>query len=989
VVAVAALLAAAGHAMGQPAAPYSGESFARVDLPLTPRPLDLALESRRAWAWRSGRTDRLLLDRDVRVRIGPTSLRAARAMVWIEPVALSTPDGRTIAGDQVAVVLEDARNAIGSPATALDADLLLVTAVITGEVAGLRTDLLVDREPATQVEFRRRAEARFARLLTELTGSDTPSAGALPPLPDRSGLPAAARPPAVLPDAGSIGFYAERIESTGDADERAIVLTDGAIVQVSFPGEVELAQLTAERAVVFLAEGADADATRFDLAGVRGVYLEGDLRFTDGRATLRGERAYYDPRTNRAVAFDAVFFTYDERRGMPVYLRAGAIRQLAEDQWRGEDATLANVAFAEPHFSIGADEITISDVGRGETPTVEIEDLSLRAGGVSLLSLPRYSGELEPSALREVTVGRRRGDNLIETRWDLFTLLGLDQPEGNRAELLADGYFERGPAGGVDLDWTRRDMRGSLFGYSIWDNGKDRLSSGASIDRDNEFRGAVLFDNIWNITDEWSLFLEATYISDETFVDALFNEWGATRREFASSAFLRRVEDQEVVSIEARGTFNDFIPNEYLLQSRGYQVQRLPEFRYARVGEQVFDLLSYTGEASIGRYELRFHEPTLAETGLDNERRASAAFPGLTPADSVSDALRAAGLTESTVARFDTRHEIELPLRSGPSYLVPFATGRFTAYDNDFSRFRDSDNDDQYRVWGSVGVRAGTSLVRVNNAAGSEFFDVDRLRHVVEPSVTFWYAATNLGPDEFPVYDENVEAINDGVSVRAGMTNTWQTMRGPDGDKRSVDWITLRTDYVYSNRHTPVRSIYGRFLDARPENSTLGEYAVADLSVLVTDALTVVGDLVYSFDERATARATGGFALDHGYGYTSFVDVRHLGPGTNDTILRGGARYELTTKYAVEFRVVWDLDENDFRSADATIERRFQQWTAVVSVGFDDIADLTSLSMAIRPVGFGPENRRRVFTYEDSEVIYNAAPGALREDPTAEELFRR
>ncbi len=106
----------------------------------------------------------------------------------------------------------------------------------------------------------------------------------------------------------------------------------------------------------------------------------------------------------------------------------------------------------------------------------------------------------------------------------------------------------------------------------------------------------VLLDNSWRLDDEWSVFLEGSYISDEAFVDAFFEDLAETRREFTNSIYFRRLKANSLLSLEARGTFNDFISNEYLFQSQGYAVERLPEFRYERIGQQLAEIFSYTGE---------------------------------------------------------------------------------------------------------------------------------------------------------------------------------------------------------------------------------------------------------------------------------------------------------------------------------------------------------------------------------------------------------
>ena len=524
-------------------------------------------------------------------------------------------------------------------------------------------------------------------------------------------------------------------------------------------------------------------------------------------------------------------------------------------------------------------------------------------------------------------------------------------------------------------------MAGEAFAYLIWDNGEDRLTTGARIDRDNEIRGVVTIENRWDLGDGWSVFAEGTYISDENFIDSFFEPQAETRREFVSSLYARNIDDNAVFDVEARGSFNNFIANEYLLQSQGYQVQKFPEASYARIAEPL-GIVSYTGEARVGLMNLRFSEPTLAEYGLDTDERADAAFPGLGPEDSLRDALRAAGYTGDTIARFDTRHEVEVPLAAGPVNIVPFAVGRFTAYDTDFREFRDaagSDTDDEYRLWGAIGLRAATSLVRVDDTARSELWDVDRIRHVLEPNATIWQAGTTVEQDEYPIYDPEVESLIDGLLIRAGVRSTWQTMRGPDADKRSVDWITLDLNYTYSSADTQIDSPFGRFIEARPELSNAGEYFSADAAVRLTDAVTVVGDFVQNTEDNKTARASGGVQIDHGFGFATYAEARYL-DGYDNARVNAGARYELTRKYAVALYGAYDFNRSVFQNVGATFTRRFPQWTLAMGLDLDNITDDVSFSVVLRPVGFGGEDRRRVFTYDDETFEPIATPAGLSAD---------
>lgn len=1042
----AALLAAAcaaailtDPASAQPAP--DARSFASTPLNAPVQQGDIIIAAQRAFAWDDGATKRLLLENDVRIEIGRYTFDADRATIWIAD-APGFPGHK-----QIAVYFADVRQR-GASAVTGDAARLLVTATLAAPSINLHTDALTRTRPDS--DFLRAAEHRLARHLASLTpgaaavvASPTTTPPAAPAASDATAAqptPAPQSPisPIVRPIEGDLALPPDQrswIPSTSDAStiapERRVVSFSGeprmlaaqpdgtqiglitpntnsgqesVVIQYAVPdedtGAWKIMELRAQNAVVFLKREPGASPLRYELDDVQGVYLEGDVTATDGNYTLRGSRIYFDIATNRGVIVDGVFFTFDQKSGMPLYLRADIIRQTAQNEWQANGATLANVDFAEPHFSIGAESVTIrqqragapgTPAAQGDRLFVDARNVGFRTGTTALIGTPHFAGEIGASPFRSIQFDSVDGDPVIRTRWDAAALLGLDLPPGNQFHLLLDGYIQRGPAIGTDLTWRSREIAGSLFAYFLYDNGTDHFSSGAETNRDDEPRGMLIADNVWRLNNLWTTFAELSYISDPAFINALFEPLGETRREFISGVRARRMDDHTAFNLGVRASLNDFIANEYLLQSRGYQVEKLPEARYSTIAlDALGGLVSYSSQTSVSSMRLAYHESPLRESGFDTLRRARAGF-GLLPSSRLSKVLNAAGYPDRTVNRFDTRHEIELPLKAGPDgaiNITPFAAARLTAYDNDFDEFSGRD-DDQYRAWFAGGVRAATSFVNINNSARSQFLDIDRLRHIVEPSVTFWSAGTTLDQSRLPIFDDDVESIADGTVVRAGLRNTWQTMRGGVGRKRSVDWITLSTDFIWSTSEVDEESPYGRFIESEPELSNLGRFAVTDLVWHLTSAVSLSANWLYNTQSGSTARTTFGAIIDHGDGFWSFVEYREL-DAIEATRINVGAGYELTTKYALTAEFAYDLDDDKIQTFETRVTRRFPQWTVEAGFDFDNISDAVGFGIVFRPAGFGAERRNHAFT-EFAAGVVDAAPtprainsGRFRSGPLAD-----
>ncbi|MFA6046532.1 MAG: hypothetical protein WC718_16225, partial [Phycisphaerales bacterium] len=322
---------------------------------------------------------------------------------------------------------------------------------------------------------------------------------------------------------------------------------------------------------------------------------------------------------------------------------------------------------------------------------------------------------------------------------------------------------------------------------------------------------------------------------------------------------------------------------------------------------------------------------------------------GFAPGTNAANVLSARGLSETGVLRADTRQELNVKTDLGPIKINPFVVGRVTAYDNDFAAFSPDENDN-VRLWGAAGVRLSTTVQHVYDGADSKFFDIHRLRHIIEPNATIWYAATNVDRTSLPVYDEPVEGLVEGGMYRVGINQTFQTQRGGPGQWHNVDLLTLSTDYVYSTGDTNQRSPYGRFFDYRPEYSNPGEYGTVDAALRLTDATSVTASEIFSFDRNETAATSVGLLIREAPKFSAAVDLRFLNP-ENSTFLNLAINYELTRKYSVYLGAEFDANTGDFQSAVIELHRKFRSLELAVAIATNQITGETGVSVSVIPYG--------------------------------------
>ncbi|MEK6702713.1 MAG: hypothetical protein AABZ53_10650 [Planctomycetota bacterium] len=1026
-----------------------------------------------------GAVQRLALVGDVIVKLGAYEFNAARAVAWIErlddsplpPMAAGTPRAGVF---RVFLYFDRVGNPSGPAGVSLSADRLPVRAVIDVDDAVLlkfdsvkpgrpADDFVTEAERARDLSIRREAgdpgaeveEPAFKPPYSAVDAKVDPStarpyragrdldlggtaeaferaASRLPYGEENS--PIFAKDGVFTLSAGQL-TYVGKPEGGEPGGGASVIATGGVIVQYNETRADHALGFQAQRVVVFLAgEGdeniAQSASGRFGVTKVAGIYLEGDVVASDGKFTLRGPRMYYDVQRNRAVVLDAVFWSYDERRGLPLYVRADVIRQESLQQFTAEHAVFSTSAFFVPELAIGAQSVTIrrqtvemtageiagvdggGGVGRSgltlpgsagddlgivgggpgglvtrDRTLVEASHVTLRARGLPFFYLPEFSGDPNDVAIKDVRFETRRGSGTaIKTRWNLPSLLGLERVDRTQIDLLLQDFLDRGYGVGLDTAWQREGSYGKLFAYSLIDDrGEDLFKPGTKVVREKTTRGLLLGEQNWELSEHWRLFAEGAYIGDEGVLDTFFDTWGATNRQFSTGVTLLRKVDNMGFYARATGNANDFIANEWLVQSRGYTVSKAPEIGYVRQSDLLLEdsflgPVYWTQDWQYSHMKMRFDNIMARERGFIDTFLAQRGF-GIGPNDRISDFLRTQGYTGEWVHRLDTRHEFSTRYDLDPVNIEPFAIARVTAYDNDFPTFSPASTDPN-RVWGAIGARAGTTIQHIDDSVDSRLWDLHRIRHVIEPSVTVMQSGTNIHRVELPVYDEGVESLAEGGMIRFGADQTWQTERGArPGKWHNVDVFKLRTDVVLSSRDTDRKSEYGRWIDYRPELSNPGKYFIGEGQWQVSSAVALTGSSIYNFDTNQQDRASGGILIQHSPRFSSLAELRYLNP-VDSTYLDLGANYLLTQKYAVGIGASYDVANGGFQGANGDVRRYFDAFEAGVRLSYNSIANVTGFGFVIKPTPVARKQRTAILNDESPPGDSVTPAGRSTTDPS-------
>ncbi len=967
---------------------------------------DARMTALRVTAWADGDARMLLLEGDASLSVGAYGFRGSAIVVRIETQAI---DAGTVR--HLAAYFQDAQPllGVGSTEAGLQPDDdrnplphrnpqpgLLVTAATLGKVRLDEPGELIrtDAAPASRTDLvdqamqrladHRRASARPGLLVPEAQGLSAATAirkqrrraqideeqrrlydavpgqavADLPTTPaDAAGVE---RDRSILPARGVLAYSMDSWSAQLGEDETAVSLVGD--VQLVFEDlrDGRVVTLRAERVVLFIANDenqSDAFASGaglLDAGALRGVYLEDNAIVSDGQYTVRSPRMFYDLARNRATLLDAVFYSFDVRRQVPLYVRAESVRQTSATDFSAQNARLTTSEFAVPHFSIGAGELSLQQVRRpdGEVGAYfTATDTTLNVGDTPVFFWPELSAYAEDAPLRSLNADYSSNDGLeVETTWDLFAMLGKTRPENIDAEFNLDYRGEHGPGVGTQGAYDSRNNLGEFRGYLLLDDSGEDEVGGRVINQEDEIRGIALVRHREYLPSNVELTLEGAFVSDPTFLEAFYENDAIAGKPYETSAYLKWQEENQAIDFLAATNLSGFVEQLDELQSQGYFVERYPELSHRVIGgNSLGDQITWFSQTSFSQLRIVGEDDTPGDRGFNDAQ--SQPFFGINADVGFDDRLDAAGFPDQSVRRFDTRQELSLPLASGPIDITPYVVGRVTAYDEDFADFGNDDGD-QVRLWGEAGLRLGTQFSKADGEVRSSLLDVNGIRHIVEPSATLFLNGSTIDPDDLPTFDQDVESLAQGAGVKLGLLNTWQTRRGGPGRERTVDWVTLQTDLVLRSDDADVDTDLARFYDYRPEYSVGGDHFYTELLWMVTDTLGVAGQLTHSFESDRVAQWRLGATLDHTPRLNSFLAYEEIDV-LDSELLTWGFGYRLTTKYRVGFQQTIDFSENDSREIDLIVDRQLPRWTLRVKVGFDEIDDEQTFGLSLIPDGRG------------------------------------
>ncbi len=721
-----------------------------------------------------------------------------------------------------------------------------------------------------------------------------------------------------------------------------------------------LLEMQADSAVVFYSQlKSDSVETTDGLqdvaakGAIEAVYARGDVVMSEGLRTIRADEMYYNFNDKSGLAVNATLRSFDAGRGIPIYVRAAKIRQVAQNQFAADNVIMTTSEFNVPQVSLQVSSILVTDsttidqqAGRAadDSYDAQMHEVRLKHEDTTLFYWPYMRSNLErPDVpLKSLSFG---GDSIrgttVESRWFLSRLLGLQEPQGTKGTFDLDYYSKRGVGTGLDVDYAREERLGNITGFLINDRGEDRLGRVGfrrGLEPPRELRGRFGWVNREFLPYNWQVTTGINYESDEHFVESYYRNQYNTGPDRETYVHLKRIEDNWGLAFLGKGRINYFDD----------ELEEFPTGEYHLTGQSLLDdKLTLYSDTTAGQFRQR----------IGNHHNTA--------------------INEENFAFGSHRTELDMPLLLGSIKTVPYAAGT-VGYDDrsGFTRSLVDGTDSGPFGEKTVGIaeggmRASTEFWKVYPGITSRLWDLDGLRHIVRPEFT----AAAFGETDSVVKQHDM--------VHIGLSQRLQTTRGTMDNQKTVDWMRLDVGGTWFNDNDPrevgsgpYRMIWNRpmtplRLFAMPTilNGDLAQglkrfetygpqrdYFDADYSWQLSDTTSFLSDAYYDIHDGEFEQVNVGFSRSRLPDLTYYVGSRYLRNtqvlkehGTNAFVF--AASYVLDPRYTLVFSQQYDFDYGANVESALTIIRRYHRVFWSLTFSSDASLDSQSVMFSIWPEG--------------------------------------
>lgn len=783
----------------------------------------------------------------------------------------------------------------------------------------------------------------------------------------------------------SVPFQADslKLENT-TPPEQVTILTGGINLLIEGVDSYGVIDMSADRMVIWT-RVRENDELETDTIQTRDepfqVYLEGNIVLRQGQRVVHASRAVYDAREERAIMHNAELKTYIPAMKGDVRIRAETLRQVAKDSYHAQNAWVSASRFGKPGYRLQSSDIWLEN--RVSTPwlltgdqlidpltgaprveevpwvtslnnTFLIEDIPLFY--TPYLSSPANDPNIP---LRRITITQdSRFGFQVKAAWDLFKVLGVDEPDGIKWDLYTDFLSKRGPAlgsGGTyqgnEVSGIPGNYSGNVLGYYIYDMGEDRLGRDRlKLDPDTSGRYRFQGRHRHNLPNNMTVLGEIGLLSDRNFLESFYEYEFDRDKDFETMLYAQQHRDNLSWTLQGRPQLNEFETT----------TEWLPRGDLYLLSEPLLGgLLTWSAHTSAGYGRLRQGEQP------DNPADLWTALPFVSDVDG---------------AVLMSRHEVNAPFSLGALRVVPYALGEAAFWSEDLN------GDELDRFVGSAGIRSSLMFWKVFPFVRSRILNLNGLTHkfLIEGEYSWTESTADLASvPQYNEFDDNAQerfrqrflmntyggalpavfeprfyALRSGVGrnvstpyheflddqqvARLAIRQRWQTKAGPPEQMRTKDWMLLDLEGAFFPKSD--RDNFG------DDVGLLG----ADYRWNVGDRTSIVSNAKFDFFNGSQQLWSLGFITQRSQRGSLYVGVRQIkGSGLNSQIITSSFTYRMSPKWISTFGTAFDLGESRNAGQSLTMTRVGADFLIHVGGNFDEGKDNAGLAISIEP-RFGP-----------------------------------
>ena len=654
--------------------------------------------------------------------------------------------------------------------------------------------------------------------------------------------------------------------------------------------------LVADGNVVFQQEGAHLRAKHLTInQETGGLIATGDVNMLHENSIWQGERLVYNFKTREGnFGASAMYFE-------PTYISAESMTRVSEDVFMMTNAIITTCAGDKPIIYVKAKQVRVVDTKTEKGRLLEAKRVTFYIGKVPVFYMPVWRRHLGYRVFSYVLGYGGRVGAFFKTRAELHPASWLI------SNTHFDLYFSRGVGIGQDFTWKTygKDLvaftnmtasgettntyefishtNGTGYIKSYYINDSSPYESTESVFEEelvdsSRYRIRMGYD--YDFTEETYLATRLEYVSDPYLLEDFFREEFRRNANPENYVVLQHSADQYASSLRIDKRLNEFYTT----------VDRLPELDFDWYRSQIKESkYYYEGQNSLAFLEklngsldrIPSNQDSSVTNDVDNVSTNDSLLPGL---------------PDYSSARFDTYHQIYLPLRLNEYYnVIPRVGYRGTWY---------SDSKGGGSVRNSLEFGTLASVKTYKTLSEKSGFYGDGLRHIIEPYADYTYRV-NSGLDVNEIFQfDDIDQVDDENSIAFGVRNFLQSKRGENRIANVLD-ADLQTSYR---------------LDPKETQDDFGPLE-GDIEIHLTDKFNIYSDFEYDWYDTAfndfNARA------DYTAEDMSYYSLSYRYDRDGRSLYTPHVRLFPNNKWSYEFYAQYDSSYGEWEERRFIINRKF------------------------------------------------------------------